>query len=242
MADVLQKIIAESGLASRRQAEALIKRGSVKLNGVRAKLGDRANPEVDIIKISGKLIPQKEEKIYLKLNKPVEYTCSNKRFPGEKNIFDLVKDNKKLFSIGRLDKNSRGLIILSNDGELAQKLTHPRFKHKKTYIVKADKGNRGEISFKDGWRICTKLKQGIDIGGGDGVVRVKESQYLENNSFKLILTEGKKRQVRRMFKTLNLKVYDLKRIEFAGIRLDKLEEGAVKPLNEKELKLLKEDI
>ena len=98
MADVLQKIIAESGLASRRQAEVLIKRGSVKVNNVTAKLGDRANPEKDVIKISGKLIPQKEEKIYLKLNKPIDYTCSNKRFPGESNIFDLVKDSKKLFS------------------------------------------------------------------------------------------------------------------------------------------------
>ena len=241
MADVLQKIIAESGLASRRQAEVLIKRGSVKVNNVTAKLGDRANPEKDVIKISGKPLPEKEEKVYLKLNKPIDYTCSNKRFPGENNIFDLVKDERKLFSIGRLDKNSRGLILLSNDGELAQKLTHPSFKHKKTYIVKADRGDRGIISFKDGKRICTKLKQGIEIGGGDGVVRVKLSEYLEDNSFKLVIAEGKKRQVRRMFGTLNLKVYDLKRIEFAGIRLDNLEEGAVKPLTEKELKMLKDN-
>lgn len=242
MDDVLQKVIAESGLASRRQAEALIKRGSVKVNNVTAKLGDRANPDKDIIRVSGKLIPKKEEKIYLKLNKPIDYTCSNKRFPGEKNIFDLVKDSKRLFSVGRLDKNSRGLILLTNDGELSQKLTHPSFKHQKTYVVKADRGDRGEITFKEGWRICTTLKQGVQIGGGDGVARVKRSEYLENNSFKLILTEGKKRQIRRMFGVLNLRVYDLKRIEFAGIRLDNLEEGAVKPLTEKELKLLKRSV
>src|SRR5680860_365826 len=239
MADVLQKIIADSGLTSRRHAELLIRKGMVKLNGQAAQLGDRANTSKDKITVSGKPLATLPEKTYLKSNKPIGYACSNRIFPGEDNIFQLVKTDIRLFSIGRLDKNSRGLIILTNDGGITQQLSHPRFSHKKVYIIKADKGDRQNISFKDGGKICTALKKGVEIGGGDGVVRAKESQYLENNSFKLVLTEGKKRQIRRMFSALKLRVYDLKRIEFAGIRLDGLEEGAVKPLTDKEINYLK---
>lgn len=238
MADVLQKIIAESGLCSRRQAELLIRRGSVKINDVTAKLGDRADLNKDKVTISGKKLDSKPEKIYLKVNKPLGYACSNRQFAGEDNIFQLIKTDKRLFSIGRLDKSSRGLIILTNDGNLTQILTHPKFKHKKIYIVKADKGDRQDISFKEGKRIATALLRGVEIGQGDGVVKAKATEYLENNTFKITITEGKKRQLRRMFGALKLKVYDLKRIEFAGIRLDNLDEGAVKPLNEKEIKLL----
>ena len=239
MADILQKIIADSGLTSRRHAELLIRKGMVKLNGKPAQLGDRADLSKDKVTISGKPLDPLPDKIYLKLNKPIGYACSNRIFPGEDNIFQLVKSDARLFSIGRLDKNSRGLIILTNDGAITQLLSHPRFSHKKVYIIKADKGDRQEISYKDGSKICTALKKGVEIGGGDGVVRAKETQYLENNSFKLVLTEGKKRQIRRMFSALKLRVYDLKRIEFAGIRLDGLEEGAIKPLNEKEISYLK---
>ena len=239
MADVLQKIIADSGLASRRHAELLIRKGMVKLNGQAAQLGDRADLAKDKITISGKPLAPLPEKTYLKLNKPIGYACSNRIFLGEDNIFQLVKTDTRLFSIGRLDKNSRGLIILTNDGEITQKLSHPSFSHKKVYIIKADKGDRQNISFKDGQKICTALIKGVEIGGGDGITRAKESKYLENNSFKLALVEGKKRQIRRMFSALKLRVYDLKRIEFAGIRLDGLEEGAVRPLTEKEINFLK---
>lgn len=239
MADVLQKIIADSGLASRRQAETLIRGGAVKINGEKAKLGDRAEPDKDKITVKGKPLPKKQSFTYLKLNKPTGYTCSNRKFPGEKNIYDLVKNSSRLFSIGRLDKDSRGLILLTNDGALTQKLSHPKYRHEKIYVVKADQGDRQELTIKTVKLVLQKLRSGVDIGEGDGVVRAKDSQYLENNTFKVILTEGKKRQVRRMFRSLKMKVYDLKRIEFAGVRLDKLEEGAIKPLTEKEITALK---
>src|SRR5680860_69388 len=113
---VLQKIIAESGLASRREAEKMIKMGSIKINGKLAVLGDKADPEQDKITFRGKPLPQKAEKIYIKLNKPVGYTCTNRSFPGEQNIFQLISLKERLFSIGRLDKDSRGILLLTNDG------------------------------------------------------------------------------------------------------------------------------
>ena len=107
---ILQKAIAESGYCSRRKAEELIRNGKVEINGSPAFIGEQADPEKDKITIQGHLLPKPEKKIYLMLNKPLGYTCTNRRFPNEKNVFDLVNLPNRLFTIGRLDKNSRGLI------------------------------------------------------------------------------------------------------------------------------------
>jgi len=230
---VIQKIIADSGHCSRRQAEALIKKGVVTVNGERATLGDRANPERDEVKVRDKVLSAITEKIYIRLNKPLDYTCTNRKFPGEKNIFDLVKLPQRLFTIGRLDKNSRGLVILTNDGDLSQKLSHPKFRHEKVYQIRV----RGELKY--GEAIAKKLFKGVDIGEGDGVVRVKKSELVDANTFLVTLEEGRKRQIRRMFKAVNLHVVDLKRISVASVGIGGLKEGQWEYLAPNEVKKLK---
>lgn len=236
MKKVLQKIIAASGLASRRQAAELIKQGLVKLNGRRAVLGDRAEFSHDSILIKGRPLAEPRPLLYFKLNKPAGYTCTNRVFTKEKNIFCLLPRNERLFSIGRLDKSSRGLLILTNDGYLAQQLAHPRFQHEKTYRAVISDAN--QFAPGDGQRFATALNSGVDIGEGDGRVKTKKAQYLQNRVFVITLSEGKKRQVRRMFAALNLKVTDLQRISFAGLDLKDLPEGKWSPLTAEEIRLL----
>ena len=220
---VLQKYISNSGYCSRRYAEDLIRNNKVFVNGKLAKLGNRVD-ETDEVKIADKLIkPDNIKKIYIKLNKPVEYTCTNREFKGEQNIFKLINLPQKLFVAGRLDKNSKGLVIVTNDGDYMQELTHPSNDHEKKYVVRIDlpTQNKREIS-QD---IINKLKAGVDIGDDDGIVQAKRIKYLNNNQFELILTQGKKRQIRRMFGALNFKVTDLKRIQISNIKLGTLPEG-----------------
>lgn len=231
---ILQKAIALSGHASRRQAEKLIQAGRVELNGQVAKPGDMADPDKDIIKIRGKKISsQAAEKVYIKLNKPAGYTCTNRRFPGEKNIFELVKSAAKLFAVGRLDKNSRGLVLLTNDGDLAQILAHPKFRHEKTYEAKVSAENENAPQLVD------KLLKGVDIGEGDGVVRAQAVKYLQKGRFIITLSEGKKRQIRRMFRRLGFPIVDIKRLSLADLQLGTLPEGRWEYLGEEEIKMLK---
>ncbi len=236
---VLQKIIALSGQASRREAEKMIKAGRVKINGRQACLGDRAEEGIDIITINGKPLPKKQEFIYLKLNKPIGYTCTNRVFAGEKNIFSLIPLRERLFSIGRLDKNSQGLIILTNDGALAHQLSHPRFQQEKIYEVKVSTADGQELTPKKIQEIQKFLLAGADIGEGDGLAKVKKIKYLQNNRFVITLSEGKKRQIRRLLALKKLTVVDLKRINFAGIDLGSLNLGAWQYLSNEELKKLK---
>jgi pseudouridine synthase len=230
---ILQKIIAASGYVSRRKAEELIRAGRVKVNDATAAPGDQAEAGRDKITVSGHLIGEAAPKIYIKLNKPLGYTCTNKRFPGEKNIFDLVDVPERLFAVGRLDKASRGLILLTNDGDLTQRLAHPRFEHDKVYEVRIS----GEI--KNSGLICERLMRGINIGEDDGVARAKNAQYLQNSTFIIALNEGKKRQIRRMFGALDLSVLDLKRIRLAGLEIGGLKEGRWTYLTKEEINKLK---
>ena len=166
---VLQKFIASCGLCSRRKAEALIKQGRVRVNGrvIKKLSGQRVN-ENDKVKIDNKYL-QPVKKIYIKLNKPIGYTCTNRKFKNEKNIFDLVKYKERLFAVGRLDKASRGLILLTNDGKLAQKLMHPRYEHQKIYIITIFSPHF-LISQQFINKLILQFKKGIDIGGDDGLV------------------------------------------------------------------------
>ena len=230
---VLQKLIAASGLASRRQAEEMIRAGRVKLNGQTAILGDRADLKQDKITVGGHLIAAVEEKMYLKLNKPIGYTCTNRNFVGEKNIFDLVNVPARLFAVGRLDKNSRGLILLTNDGDLAEKLAHPRYEHEKVYEVTV----KGQIQNIE--RTLKSLVNGVDIGEGDGRVGVQRAQYLQNGIFVITLNEGKMRQIRRMFSILGMTVEDLKRIAIGSLYLNDLPEGRWEYLTREEIEKLK---
>lgn len=211
----LQKYIAECGIASRRAAEKLITVGKVKVNGKIAKIGDKVSPNSDKIIVNGKLLKQKEEKIYLKLNKPcgVVSACSDSR---DTTIIDLVKDIPyRLYPVGRLDKNSEGLIILTNDGELANRLMHPRYEHEKEYVV--------TTQFPIFYRQMERLKEGVVIE--DKKTLPAKVKQISSRRFHIILKEGKKRQIRKMVEEVGNKVVCLKRIRIKNIRLGSLPVG-----------------
>lgn len=220
---VLQKYIADSGFCSRRKAEEYIRSGKVLVNKKKAELGMRVD-DGDEILLDGQKIGKKKDYIYIVLNKPVAYTCTNRKFRGEKNVFDLVNIDERLFVVGRLDKDSEGLVLLTNDGDLAQRITHPSFEHQKKYIVKV-KSSKDRVE-----SVLEKFLKGIDIGDGDGILRAKKIKYLGNDRFEVFLTEGKKRQIRRMFKALGLEVESLLRTEIGDIKLENLKKGEWKKI------------
>jgi len=230
---ILQKIISTSGYCSRRQADKLIRAGYVKINGQKALIGNQANPEKDVITIKGHLLNSTNPKIYIKLNKPSGYTCTNRKFKNEKNIFDLINLETRLFAVGRLDKASHGLILLTNDGTLTQRLTHPKFQHEKIYEVKV----KGDII--DDEKIKEKFLKGIKIGEDKEIGKVKKIKYLQNQTFIITLSEGKKRQIRLMFKAIDLEVRDLKRISLASLNIGSLSEGRWEYLSPEEIINLK---
>lgn len=227
---IIQKAIAASGYCSRRKAESFVRDGEVEVNGLEAMVGQIVNPDKDEIKVNGKVIGALEDFVYVKLNKPVDYVCTAAKFKNEKSIFDLVDVKERLFPVGRLDKDSRGLVLLTNDGDLTQKLAHPRFEHDKIYEVRLR--DEGPI---DGFKLARALEKGVDLGGEDGVVRAKKAEYLQKNDFAITLNEGKKRQIRRMFAALGFYVIDLKRTEISGLRLGNLAEGYWDYLSDAEL-------
>lgn len=233
---VLQKFIAESGLCSRRNSEDLIRSGRVKVNGIMAELGMKAGKD-DVVTVDDKKISLPKKMIYIKLNKPAGYVSTSAKFKDEKNVFELIDTKERLFAVGRLDKNSRGLMILTNDGELTQKLTHPSFKHEKEYVVKIS--NAKNSLMKDLICAAKKVKSGIDIGEGDGLVKAKKAEYLGAGNFKVILTDGKKRQIRRMFKMLGMEIEDLIRVRIGNLELGNLKEGEWKYLEKYEVDDLK---
>lgn len=244
---ILQKIIATSGYCSRRQAEKLVDTGKVKVNGQVASPGDLADPAIDKITVKGVPISGAAEKVYIKLNKPAGYTCTNRRFPDEQNIFDLVRIPERLFAVGRLDKDSRGLVLLTNDGELTQRLAHPRFEHAKVYEVKVSAKMKIPAS------VTGQLVKGVELGEGEGLGRAKraslreilqstrqpDGEYLQKALFIITLSEGKKRQIRRMFQALQMHVTDIKRVDLAGLKLGELPEGRWEYLSPEELAMLK---
>ncbi len=222
---ILQKFIAESGYCSRRRAEELIKNKEVFINGTVAEPGVRVD-FYDEVKVGRKIVESVTRKIYIKLNKPQGYVCTNRRFQKEKSVFDLIKIEEKLFVVGRLDKNSRGLVVLTNDGDWGYKMTHPSFEKEKEYYIKTDnKEMEGE-----GDKIRMKFLQGIDYQGE--VFRAKSFEQISSNYFKVILTEGKKRQLRKMFESLNMKIVDLKRTRVGDICLGDLKPGKYELLEE----------
>lgn len=227
---ILQKYISQSGFCSRRKATDLILQKKVKVNGKIAEAGSTVL-ESDRVEINGKMLNLENklsDKIYLLVNKPVGYVCTNRQFDSEMNIFELLPTKvngiarSSLFVVGRLDKNSRGLVILTNDGDFAYKLTHPKYEVPKIYeVVLEETGTSLEAK-----NIIEHFKKGIDIGEGDGIAYAKNIIYTGPNHFRITLTQGKKRQIRRMFHSLGLRVQDLKRISIGKYKLpDDLKSG-----------------
>jgi len=225
----LQKYLADAGVASRRAAEEMITAGRIFVNGKVADiLGTKVDPEKDKVTVDGRSVKQNRESVVMMLNKPRGYVCSAKKFPGEKNIFDLIEYRYRIYPIGRLDKDSEGLILLTNDGQLADRLTHPKFQKEKEYIVTVDK-NINE-------RFLENMENGVNLD--DGRTMPAFTEALAEDEFSIILKQGKKRQIRRMCEVLGYNVTRLKRIRINRLLLGNLKLGQTRILGAKELSLL----
>ncbi|NMC51745.1 rRNA pseudouridine synthase [Candidatus Kuenenbacteria bacterium] len=218
----LTQFISNSGLCSRRQAEELIRRGEVRVNGRLAVLGLKIDPQKDKIEANGQLIKPAEKKVYYLVNKPIGYTCTVKDIHAEKKVIDLVPPFPRVWPVGRLDRDSRGLIILTNDGDLTYKLTHPKFEHPKEYLVTLNKPITPEL--------LLKLKQGVKLE--EGLAKVDSMKQVSPTKLSITIHQGWKRQIRRMVEAGGYKVVDLVRVRIGKIKLGELKEGKYKELKE----------
>lgn len=229
----LQKHIADCGITSRRKAEELINAGKVRVNGKIAVIGDKVDPKRDKVTVSGKNLVSNNEKVYIMLNKPRGFVTTMNDELGRKNVSDLVKDaGNRLFPVGRLDKDSEGLLLMTNDGDFANKLTHPSSHVNKTYRVTVG----GAVSDEQIDKMCI----GIVLDGKKTLpcdIFVAERKP-DRTVLIFIISEGRNRQIRRMCEAVNLTVLRLKRVEIAGVKLGMLPQGKWRPLNEREMKHL----
>ncbi len=227
MEERVQKFISSAGTASRRKAEEFIKSGQVLINGRKAKLGDKVDPAVDVVKVYGKIIKPADDKIYLMLNKPKGYVVSKSDPKGKKTVFDLLPADlkTKVWNIGRLDFDTEGLLILTNDGELTQELSHPKYEHEKEYEVTTQEAPQDSQ--------LEKLRSGVEIATGTTYpAKVKT----KNGKVYITIHEGKKRQIRRMFAGVNLTVSNLKRVRINKLLLPaNLTSGNFKKITKEEI-------
>ena len=231
----LQKILSKHGYGSRRACEKLIADNRVKINGRIAKLGDRGNLAEDSVEVDGILIGKTAiKKIYIALNKPRRVLSEIKKQDDRKIVVDLVTLDKYLFIIGRLDYLSEGLILLTNDGELANKLTHPRYEHEKEYSVLIE--NKPDKKQLKSWRRGVVLKNGYKTLP----TQVSIAKQNEHNTWlKIIMREGKKRQIRETCKLLDLSVKRIIRTRIATLEIDTLKVGEWRYLSDQEIRKLK---
>lgn len=212
MQERVQKFLSEQGVASRRKAEEFIVSGQVFINGKKAKLGSKVDPEKDVVKVYGKIIKPETSRIYLALNKPKGYVVSKKDPGGRKTIFSLLPEDlrSKVWNVGRLDFETEGLLILTNDGDLTQKLAHPSFEHDKEYEVTVNDTPTKEQ--------LLALAEGVNIATG---LTSPAKAKAKSNKIYITIHEGKKHQVRRMIAAIGLDVVSLKRIRVGKLVLPK---------------------
>lgn len=217
MQERVQKFLSEQGIASRRKAEEFIKSGQVSINGHRAKLGDKVDPEKDEVKVYGKVVKTAgHRKIYLAMNKPKGVVVSKRDPNGRKTVFSLLPEDlrTKVHNVGRLDYDTEGLLILTNDGDLTQQLAHPKYEHDKEYEVITDADPKPQQ--------LEKLRKGIELPTGlTSPAAVKQ----RSGKINIVIHEGKKRQVRRMFAAVGLGVTNLKRIRINKMLLGDIPVG-----------------
>ncbi|MFZ0614714.1 MAG: pseudouridine synthase [Desulfobacterales bacterium] len=226
----LQKYLSAAGFCSRRRGEDLIRQGRVSVNGETVgQLGTRIDPVADRVAVDGSPILWRPEAIYIALNKPEGYVTSCDH-PGEKTVVDLVAVTQRVYPVGRLDKDSSGLILLTNDGRLHHRLSHPSFDHEKEYEVGVARPIPAHA--------LHKLAAGLPLLGRR--TRPATVQKLSDRRFRITLKEGRNRQIRRMVGKVGHRVVTLKRIRMACVRLGGLEKGRWRYLSESEIKGLKE--
>ena len=228
----LQKFMAECGVASRRKSEELIEMGKVKINGHVAQIGDKVNPKRDIVTVRGKKINKADRMYYFMLNKPRGYVTTVSDELGRKTVMDLVDCKARIYPVGRLDKDSEGLLILTNDGSFANALTHPKHNYAKVYRVTVRPLVNDEI--------LDKLRNGIEIDGrmtapcDVNIITEEEGRVV----LEFILREGRNRQIRKMCEAVNLEVARLKRISIGPVKLGMLQTGKYRELTDNEVKKL----
>ncbi|OPJ57390.1 pseudouridine synthase [Clostridium oryzae] len=232
----LQKYMARCGVASRRKCEELILNGKVKVNGiVVTELGTKINESEDEVLVSNKRISPVKDKIYIMLNKPCGYVSTVKDERGRPTIIDLIDINERIYPIGRLDYDTSGLILLTNDGDIYNKIIHPRKEVNKVYLAKL----RGKLT---GNKI-SRFENGVDIGGyitaKSEISIIKENT--ESTDVKITIHEGKNRQIRKMCEAIGNPVISLKRISISNLSLGSLPQGKWRYLTDKELKDLIND-
>lgn len=233
MEERLQKYMASCGVASRRKCEEIILEGKVKVNGILVnEVGVKIDPLKDIVEYDGKIISKEENKVYIMLNKPEGYISSVKDEKGRETILDIVKVKERIYPIGRLDYDSSGLLLLTNDGEIYNKIIHPRVELMKRYIAVV----KGEITEKD----MKKFEIGIDIGGYiTAPAELKVISYDRGiSTVEIGIHEGKNRQIRKMCAALKHEVLSLKRISIGEIKLGYLKRGEFRNLNKEEINYL----
>lgn len=223
----INKFISNSGFCSRREAERLIRAGRVTVNGEIPEQNYIVAPE-DVVHVDGEPLPDKKRLIYIALNKPVGIVCTNAK-TVKNNIADYMNYPERIFAIGRLDKDSEGLLLLTNDGEIAHKILHSEHEHEKEYVVTVDKPITDEF--------LENMASGVEIL--NTVTKPCKVFRINETTFSIILTQGLNRQIRRMCKQLNYTVVRLQRIRIMNIHLAGLEYGKWRYLTDNEIFELK---
>lgn len=223
----LNKAISDSGFCSRRQADGYIEKGQVTVNGETSGLGDRVMPD-DVIAVNGELIVENSNLVYIVLNKPIGITCTtDRRIEG--NVVDFINHKERVFHIGRLDKPSEGLLLMTNDGDIVNKILRAGNSHEKEYVVKVDRPITEDF--------LKRMRNGIPIL--DTITKKCSVEKISRTTFNIILVQGLNRQIRRMCEYLGYEVLALKRERIMNISLGDLPIGTWRDLTEEELNGLK---
>lgn len=225
----LNKFLARSGLDSRRKCDELIRSGKVLINGkIVTNFGYKVLND-DVVMCNNKYVSIEDDKVVYLLNKPRGYICTSKDTHNRNKVIDLIDTNLRLFTIGRLDRDTTGIILLTNDGDIANSLAHPKYQKEKKYYVKT----KGKIEISD----IKKIKNGFRLDDGTKVkAKIFQSSQLGNNyEWDIILTEGKNREIKKIFSNFGAKVTLLHRYYFAGFQLNNLNPGKYRKLSKIEL-------
>ena len=230
----LQKYMAQCGVASRRKSEEIISEGFVSVNDkIETRLGTVIDPKKDVVKVKGKRIQREKNDVYIVLNKPVGIVSSVKDEKGRDVVGDLIEDvDERIYPVGRLDIDTTGLVLLTNDGDIAYKLTHPKNRIQKKYIAIVD-GVPNKIQLE-------RLRNGIRLDGkmtAKAIIKMVKN-YGEGSIVEVTIIEGRNRQIKRMFEAINHPVKKLKRISLGEIELRGLEIGNWRYLDEEEMEYL----
>lgn len=224
--------MADCGVASRRKSEELIEMGKVRVNGHIAHIGDKVNPKKDIVTVRGKRINKSNKMYYIMLNKPRGYVTTVSDELGRKTVMDLIDVDARVYPVGRLDKDSEGLLFFTNDGSFANALTHPKHNYAKVYRVTVRPGVDDSI--------LEKLRNGIEIDGRKtascdvDIITEEEGRAV----LEFIMREGRNRQIRKMCEAVNLEVARLKRISIGPVKLGMLQTGKSRMLTDNEVRKL----